>query len=80
MHKYHGASSHPYIPLHFEEMIFFTCTIIKTKIMSPLFNPHSIPQSQCQNSSGGLGDVGDSGRLRCLHGKGRYYHFMYVYM
>ena len=22
-----------------------------------------------QNSSGGLGDVGDGGRLRCLHGK-----------
>ena len=27
------------------------------------------PQSQCQNSSGELGDVGDGGRLRCLHGK-----------
>ena len=26
-------------------------------------------QSQCQNSSGELGDVGDGGRLRCLHGK-----------
>ena len=23
--------------------------------------------SQCQNSSEGLGDVGDSGRLRCPH-------------
>ena len=29
----------------------------------------SVPQSQCQNSSGELGDVGDDGRLRCLHGK-----------
>ena len=29
----------------------------------------SVPQSQCQNSSGELGDVGDGGRLRCLHGK-----------
>ena len=29
----------------------------------------SVPQSQCQNSSAELGDVGDSGRLRCLHGK-----------
>ena len=29
----------------------------------------SAPQSQCQNSSGELGDVGDGGRLRCLHGK-----------
>ena len=29
----------------------------------------SIPQSQCQNSAGELGDVGDGGRLRCLHGK-----------
>ena len=29
----------------------------------------SIPQSQCQNSSGELEDVGDSGRLRGLHGK-----------
>ena len=27
----------------------------------------SVPQ--CQNSSGELSDVGDSGRLRCLHGK-----------
>ena len=29
----------------------------------------SFPQSQCQNSSGELGDVGDGGRLRCLYGK-----------
>ena len=29
----------------------------------------SVPQSQCQNASGELGDVGDGGRLRCLHGK-----------
>ena len=29
----------------------------------------SIPQSQSQTSSGELGDVGDGGRLRCLHGK-----------
>ena len=29
----------------------------------------SIPQSQCQNSSGELGGVGDSDKLRCLHGK-----------
>ena len=29
----------------------------------------SIPQSQCQNASGELGDVGGGGRLRCLHGK-----------
>ena len=29
----------------------------------------SVLQSQCQNSSGELGDVGDGGRLRCLHGK-----------
>ena len=29
----------------------------------------SVPQSQCQNSFGELGDVGDGGRLRCLHGK-----------
>ena len=29
----------------------------------------SISQSQCQRSSGELGDVWDSGRLRCLHGK-----------
>ena len=28
----------------------------------------SVPQSQCQNASGELGDVGDGGRLRCLHG------------
>ena len=28
----------------------------------------NIPQSLCQNSSGELGDVGDGGRLRCLHG------------
>ena len=27
----------------------------------------SVPQSQCQNSSGELGVVGDGGRLRCLH-------------
>ena len=27
----------------------------------------SIPQSQCQNSCGEPGDVGDGGRLRCLH-------------
>ena len=26
-------------------------------------------QSQSQTSSGGLGDVGDGGRLRCLQGK-----------
>ena len=31
-------------------------------------NP-SIPQSKSQTSSGELGDVGDGGRLRCLHGK-----------
>ena len=24
-------------------------------------------ESQCQNASGELGNVGDSGRLRCLH-------------
>ena len=30
---------------------------------------HSVPQSQCQNASGELGDVGGGGRLRCLHGK-----------
>ena len=29
----------------------------------------SVPQSQCQNASEELGDVGGSGRLRCLHGK-----------
>ena len=29
----------------------------------------SIPQSQCQNSSRELGDVGDGGRLSSLHGK-----------
>ena len=29
----------------------------------------SVPQSQCQNASGALGDVGGSGRLMCLHGK-----------
>ena len=29
----------------------------------------SVPQSQCQNSSGKLGDVGDGGRLRCRHGQ-----------
>ena len=29
----------------------------------------SVPQSQCHNSSGELWDVGDDGRLRCLHGK-----------
>ena len=29
----------------------------------------SVPQSQCQNSSGELGDVGGDSRLRCLHGK-----------
>ena len=29
----------------------------------------SISQSQCQNSSGELEDVGDGGKLRCLHGK-----------
>ena len=29
----------------------------------------SVPQSQCQNSSGELGGVGDGGRLKCLHGK-----------
>ena len=26
----------------------------------------SAPLSQCQNSSGEVGDVGDSGRLRCI--------------
>ena len=26
----------------------------------------SIPLSQCQNSYGEVGDVGDSGRLRCI--------------
>ena len=40
----------------------------------------SIPQSQCQDSFGELGDVGDSGKLRCLHGKVDHHHFMYVYM
>ena len=29
----------------------------------------SVPQSQCENASGELGDVGGGGRLRCLHGK-----------
>ena len=29
----------------------------------------SVSQSQSQTSSGELGDVGDGGRLRCLHGK-----------
>ena len=29
----------------------------------------SFPQAQCKNSSGKLGDVGDGGSLRCLHGK-----------
>ena len=29
----------------------------------------SVLQSQCQNSSGELGDVGDGGRLRYLHYK-----------
>ena len=29
----------------------------------------SIPQSQFQNSSEELRNVGDGGRLRCLHGK-----------
>ena len=29
----------------------------------------SIPQSQCQNSSGELRDVGDGGRLKRQHGK-----------
>ena len=29
----------------------------------------SIPQSQCQNASGELGDVVDGSGLRCLHGK-----------
>ena len=29
----------------------------------------SVPQSQCQNASGELGDVGGGGRLSCLHGK-----------
>ena len=29
----------------------------------------SVQQSQCQNASGELGDVGGGGRLRCLHGK-----------
>ena len=29
----------------------------------------SVPESQCQNSSGELGDAGDSARLSCLHGK-----------
>ena len=29
----------------------------------------TVPQSQCQKSSGELGDVGDGGRLRCLHGE-----------
>ena len=32
-------------------------------------NNLSSPHSQCQNSSGKLGDAGDGGRLRCLHGK-----------
>ena len=39
----------------------------------------SVPQSQCQHLSGELGDVGDGGRLRCLHGKVDN-HFVYVYM
>ena len=35
-----------------------------------LYNENlSVPQSQCQNSSGELGDVGDGGSLSCLHGK-----------
>ena len=29
----------------------------------------SVRRSHCQNSSGELGNVGDGGRLRCLHGK-----------
>ena len=29
----------------------------------------NVPQSQCQNSTGEVGDVGDGDRLRCLHGK-----------
>ena len=28
----------------------------------------SVPQSQCQNSSGELRDVEDGGTLKCLHG------------
>ena len=32
-------------------------------------NNHSSPQPQCQNSSGKLGEVGDGGKSRCLHGK-----------
>ena len=39
-----------------------------------------VPQSQSQNSSGELGDVGDSGKLRCPQGKGRHHYFMCVYI
>ena len=36
---------------------------------SRLYNKNfSVQQSQCQKSSGKLGNVGDGGRLRCLHG------------
>ena len=31
--------------------------------------PTFLIRNQSQTSSGELGDVGDSGRLRCLHGK-----------
>ena len=35
-----------------------------------LYNKNiGVPQSQCQNLFGELGDVGGSGRLNCLHGK-----------
>ena len=32
-------------------------------------------KGQCQNSPGELGDLDDSGRLRCLHGKRRHHQF-----
>ena len=41
----------------------------------------SIPQFQSQTSARELGDVVDSGRLRCQHGiEGRHCYFMCVYM
>ena len=41
-------------------------TIIQLCISNEIL---SIVQSQCQNSSGELGDVGDGDRLTCLHGE-----------
>ena len=44
--------------------------LVKYIVEARLYDENlSIPQSQCQNLSGELEDVGDSGRLRCLHGK-----------